>query len=459
MKSHFKNIEKLTLRELLNRDPAREQKMSLQAAGITLNYKCNPITDDTLPLLAEFAQTRQLDTYIQDLTQGNIVNLTENRAAWHTALRDPNTTVNEVPAALAQIDTLCDKVHNQNITDVVHLGVGGSFWGPKLVLEALQGLPQTLNVHFVAELDETEINERLATLNPAQTLFIVVSKSFSTPETLINANRAKLWQSNLEHFIAVTAETQKAQDWGIASENILPMWDWVGGRFSVWSAVGLPIALSLGMDIFKAFLTGAHQMDQHFAHSAFTKNMPVVMALLAYSYSQFYDAPTQAVLPYSHRLRSLVPYIQQLSMESLGKQCNQQGEILDYATGPIVWGTTGSHAQHTFNQMIHQGSHCVPVDFILINDGTDNAQALRAQCLAQSHTMVFGDPEHSDAHRRITGNRPHNIIGLETLNPETLGALLALYEHKVATLGHLLNINPFDQFGVEHSKQFLKNNL
>ncbi len=436
--------------------------MFIEAADIHLNYKANMINDEAISLLADFAQAQQLNKHIQDLAQGEIVNVTESRAAWHMALRDPKVQVNDVHTALQKIAQLCEKFQNSNITDVVHFGVGGSFWGPKLVVEALQDIPSRVNTHFVAELDEVELNDTLSKLDPKNTLFIIASKSFSTSETLLNAERAKKWlQKQLtdvqipDHFIAVTEKTEQAKTWGLTEEHILPLWDWVGGRFSVWSAVGLPIALSYGMDVFQAFLRGAHAMDQHFINSEYKQNMPVVMAFLSYTYTQFHRADTQAILPYAHRLRSLVPHIQQLCMESLGKHCNKQGEIIDYPTGPVIWGATGTHAQHTFNQLIHQGSHCTPVDFILINDGSNNAQTLRMQCLAQSQTMALGDPENPQTHRRITGKQPHNIIELNKLTPETLGALLALYEHKVATLGHLLNINPFDQFGVEHSKTLL----
>ncbi len=446
--SHFQSIQNTTLRTLLG-------NATVETAGIHFNYTHHPITKETIDVLTSQATLHGLGDYIQNLTQGKKVNVTENRAAWHTALRDPKTPVDDVQATLDKMASLCDTLHQQDaITDVVHLGVGGSFWGPQFVVEALHDLPKKLNVHFVAELDEAQLRDTLLPLKPENTLFIVASKSFTTPETLANANRAKAWGA--KHFIAITANVENARTWGIQPEYIFPMWDWVGGRFSVWSAVGLPIALAYGMDVFLALLRGAHRMDQHFISQPFLQNMPVLMALLSYAYIQFYNAPTRAVLPYAHRLRGVVPYVQQLCMESLGKRCDTEGNSVDYATGSIIWGATGTHAQHTFNQLIHQGTHVIPVDFILIDDESDNAAALRAQCMAQSHTLCYGDPSNEQPHRRIGGNQPHSIITLNGLTPETIGALLALYEHQVASLGCLLNINPFDQFGVEHSKAFLK---
>jgi glucose-6-phosphate isomerase len=458
-----------TISQLMANDPNREKTMQIEAAGLRLNFANHPVNEAMLEGLCNFAKQQALDKHIEALQQGGIVNLSENRAAWHMALRDPQSPANEVHAALEKINAICETVQNSEITDVVHLGLGGSFWGPKLAMEALADLPSKQQVHFVAELDETELNDALTKLQAETTLFIIVSKSFTSTETLHNAERAKQWlqqtldkEQAADRLLAITANSEKAENWGVPAQNILPMWDWVGGRFSVWSAVGLPIALAYGTQSFRAFLNGAHTMDQHFTKAPYRENMPVIMALLNYSYTQ-QQIPSQAILPYAYRLRSLVPYLQQLYMESLGKHCNKQGQINNTASGPILWGTTGTHAQHTFSQFIHQSGKRIPVDFILINDGSANAQALRAQCLAQSQTLSFGDPDNPEAHQRIPGNQPHNIIELNYLTPATTGALLALYEHTVATLAHLLNINAFDQFGVEHSKRLLttmrENNL
>jgi len=394
---------------------------------------------------------------------GESINHTEERAALHTALRDPSPTPikidghnikQDINQARMKISDIISAVADKPFKHVLHIGAGGSFWGPQCVYLALSSLPKQCNVHFVAGLDPAEFNDAIKQFDPYHTLVIVASKSFSTEESLLNAQRAKDWLNNAgvthadSHFVAVTENIQQAKDWGVAQSNILPLLPWVGGRFSVWSGVGLPIILAYGLDAFDAFLSGAYEMDQHFLKAQWQDNLPVTMALLEFGYRQFYDFNTHAIIPYVYNLRALVPYLQQLHMESLGKPGSTP-------TGGIVWGALGSHAQHTFNQLLHQGSECVPIDFILSEADCKITPRIKQHCLAQQKALMTGD-EGARLEARLPGNRPSTVLTLDSVNPKTLGALLALYEHKVVSLAWLYDINPFDQFGVEYAKRMAR---
>ncbi len=485
-----------SLLELFETDNQRSRTFSVDAAGLHLDFAKNHLTDDTLNLLEQLAHATQLPEAIQALLSGESINNTEQRQALHSALRFQGApqTVEEQQVAdvLQQMESLVDRLHRGQwtgfngdaITDVVNIGIGGSDLGPRMTCDALAAYHHPgLTVHFVANIDAADMGDMFKSLNPASTLFIVASKSFSTLETLENAKAARRWLIEngcrvdmlQQHFIAISSQTEKAEAFGISRQNILPMWDWVGGRYSLWSAIGLPIALAVGMQHFNALRTGAHAMDKHFASAPVRQNMPVIMALTSYWYSQFWDAQTQAVLPYSHHMHYFPQFLQQLDMESLGKRVSRDGKELNHASGSIIWGAEGSNGQHSFHQLLHQGSHLVPVDFIVaLKSGYGNQhqhQHLFACCISQSQALLTGkshqqaleellskglDQEEAERlapHQVIPGNRPSNSLILEELTPYSVGALTALYEHKVYSLSVLLGINAFDQWGVELGKQ------
>jgi len=483
-----------SIKNLFDLDINRVGHYSLHAGGLCLDYSRNPVNDKTLIFFARLWRQGKVAAAVERLYDGEGVNLTERRAAWHTALRNPNPPL-EVAETLQRMESLVKSIHSGEwrgyngkvITDVVNLGIGGSDLGPRMVTQALSSfhLP-AIRTHFVANIDPEDITTTLASLRPETTLFIVASKSFSTLETLSNATLARQWflaagktPDIARHFIAVSTAVDKAKDFGIAEKNIFPLWDWVGGRYSLWSAIGLPIALACGMDHFKALLHGAHTMDRHFRESPVLENMPAILALLEIWYSQFFSAQTHAVLPYSHALRDFPNFLQQLEMESNGKRVDRQGRNVGYPSGSIIWGSSGTIGQHSFHQLLHQGTAFIPVDFILPLTFTikGNAQVeeqhrqLVANCLAQSEALLYGldldaakvqlkkagkstaEANKLAPHKVIPGNRPHNIISMDVLTPETLGALIALYEHKVYAQSVILNINAFDQWGVELGKQ------
>ncbi len=485
-----------SLLDLFEQDNKRSQTFSIDAAGLHLDFAKNHLTNETLTLLEQLAQAAKLPHAIQALLNGEQVNNTEQRPALHSALRfqgAPQTPQeHQVADVLLQMESLVDRLHRGKwtgfngdaITDVVNIGIGGSDLGPRMVCDALAAYHHpSLKVHFVANIDAADMGDIFKYLNPASTLFILASKSFSTLETLENAKAARRWLIEKgcrvdmlqQHFIAISAQTEKAEAFGIHRDNILPMWDWVGGRYSLWSAIGLPIALAVGMQHFNALRAGAHAMDKHFASAPICQNMPVIMALISYWYSQFWNAQTQAVLPYSHHMHYFPQFLQQLDMESLGKRVSKDGKKLDHASGSIIWGAEGSNGQHSFHQLLHQGSHLVPVDFIVaLKSGYGNQhqhQHLFACCISQSQALLTGkshdqsmeellakgldqkEAERLAPHQVIPGNRPSNTLILEELTPYSIGALTALYEHKVYSLSVLLGINAFDQWGVELGKQ------
>ncbi|MBT1444538.1 glucose-6-phosphate isomerase [Shewanella sp. JM162201] len=488
------------MRELFATDSARFDKMSLKACGLLLDYSKNRVNDDVLGKLFSLARGCELESRIRAMFAGDIINNTEKRAVLHTALRAPaGSVVNvdgvnvvpEVQATLAKIEAFVDSITSgkwrgytgKAITDIVSIGIGGSFLGPKIVTQALRPYANgKLKCHFVANVDATSLVEKLKLVDPETTLFLMSSKSFGTQETLTNTLSARDWflstgatQADVaKHFAAVTSNVAKATDFGIDAENIFPMWDWVGGRYSLWSAIGLPIALMVGMDNYRALLAGARAMDEHFTSAPLEQNMPVIMGMLSVWYSNFFNAQSHVVLTYDHYLRGLPAYFQQLDMESNGKSVTLGGETVDHATGPVIWGGEGTNGQHAYHQLLHQGTALIPADFIMPLQshnplGEHHAQ-LASNCFGQTQALMQGrtfeealaelaSSKLSDAekqliarHKVMDGNKPSNTLLMDKLTPATLGALIALYEHRTFVQGIIWDINSFDQWGVELGK-------
>ena len=481
-------------------DPQRFQRYSINHDGLLLDYSKNLLDDTTLDLLMQLAEQSQLQRAIQALFNGEPVNGSEQRPALHTALRRPigdslvvdgEDLIPLIHRVLNSMTELVNRIHNglwrgyteKPIAHIVNIGIGGSFLGPQLVSEALLPFAQQgVHCHFLANIDGSEFRELSNSLDAETTLFIVSSKSFSTLETLKNAQAARSWflaQGGREdcidrHFIAVSSNIEAAVEFGIAPENILPIWDWVGGRYSLWSAIGLPIALSIGMSNFKELLAGAWSMDQHFQNAPFAQNMPVILGMLGIWYSDFWQAQSHAILPYDHYLRNFTQHLQQLDMESNGKHVRQDGTTLSYPSGSIVWGGVGCNGQHAYHQLLHQGTLLVPADFIVPvvshNQLADHHQWLYANCLSQSQALMQGknyaqaaqelrnhgldesEVQRLAPHKVIPGNRPSNTIVAERICPRRLGVLIALYEHKVFVQSVIWGTNAFDQWGVELGK-------
>lgn len=498
LSAHSQNIPHM--RELFASDPARFTKMSLSSCGLFLDYSKNRATPETLNLLLTLAQEAKLDAKIKAMFAGDIINTTEKRAVLHTALRstadqsiiaEGQDIVPEVQQTLNKMQQFVTSVTSRlwkgytgkAITDIVSIGIGGSFLGPKIVSQALRPYWITgLNCHFVANVDGTSISEKLKLLDPETTLFIMSSKSFGTQETLTNTLTAKAWflakggsQSDVaKHFAAVTSNVAKATEFGIDADNIFPMWDWVGGRYSLWSAIGLPIALLIGMDNFRALLKGAQQMDTHFANAPLAENMPVIMGMLSLWYGNFFNAQSHVVLTYDHYLRGLPAYFQQLDMESNGKSVTLNGTHVDYSTGPVIWGGEGTNGQHAYHQLLHQGTALIPADFIMPlqshNPIGEHHDQLASNCFGQTQALMQGrtldealaelskstlsDEEKLliAKHKVMQGNKPSNTLLMDKLTPETLGSLIALYEHRTFVQGAIWDINSFDQWGVELGK-------
>lgn len=476
-------------------DKNRVNTFTPSACGLTLDISKHFVDSSTLDLFDQLIAQCDLSQARQSMFAGDVINHTEKRKVLHTTLRSPNTNTDEEKAvhqALTLMEKFVTAIHQKQwfgykgkaITDVVNIGIGGSDLGPRMVCEALTPYKTgAIESHFVANIDGADIANCLAKLNPDTTLFIIASKSFSTLETLENGKTARTWllqsgctsQDVGKHFVAITANVEKAVEFGIEAENCFPMWDWVGGRYSLWSAIGLPIALSVGIDNFKKLLSGANAMDEHFFQTETKNNLPILQALLVFWYQHFWGARSQAILPYNHDLGFFPAYLQQLEMESLGKQCDRDGKSVDYQTGLVVWGTEGTNGQHSFHQLLHQGTQLIPADFIISKKAHHTHQHqhhhLVANCLAQSQALMCGktlDGAKQEllsagktedealalaAHKVIPGNRPSTTILLDELNPTTLGALIAMYEHKVFVLSVLYNLNAFDQWGVELGKQ------
>lgn len=488
-----------TLSELFQQDPKRAENFSLEVGPLFLDYSKSHINEDSFHHFLKIANDCDMQARIGDLLTGAAVNNTEDRPAWHSALRQkidssitPTRVQPDIDAAKQQMASFVEKLHTQKwlghsgkvITDVVNIGIGGSDLGPRMVATALSDYHQPqISVYFVANIDGAEIHHQLKKLNPETTLFIIASKSFTTLETLENAKTARRWiksggceDKNLkQHFVAISTNIKKATQFGIDEENIFPMWDWVGGRYSLWSAIGLPIAVAIGWKGFEELLDGAAAMDEHFYSADLRHNMPVIMAFITFWYSQCWGAKSQAALPYCHQLHRFPDFLQQLDMESLGKSVNRQGQAINYSTGLAIWGTEESNGQHSFHQLFHQGTQMIPVDFISTlkpnHPHKHQHQQLLASCLSQSQAMLEGkslktarqelldegksatDIEQLAPHKVIAGDRPSNTLLLDQLTPHALGHLIALYEHKVYALSVLLNINAFDQWGVELGKQ------
>lgn len=468
------------LHSLFDNNEQRHSEFSLQHEKILLDYSKNFLTQETRSLLLELAWEQQVPAAITAMFAGDKINFSEGRAALHTALRRPaeENRNSEIEQTLEKVGNFVSDVHDgiwrgysdKAISDVVNIGIGGSDLGPAFVCDALSHFSAaTPRVHFVSNVDPSHLQTTLAAMNPETTLFIIASKSFTTLETHQNAVAARRWLLSNggetgaskdridKHFIAITSNENAAQKFGIAAENLFPLWDWVGGRYSLWSAIGLPIALSVGMDNFRQLLAGAHSMDEHFRTSELQDNMPVMMALLSLWYSNFFDCQSSAVIPYSQRLALLPSYLQQLSMESLGKSSNIDGEAVSTSTGEVLWGTAGSNGQHSYFQLLHQGTGLIPVDFIAfakssVQGSEQQHQHLLANCFSQSLALMQGKQDEQNLHRNVLGNKPSNTLLVQELTPYNLGSLIALFEHKVYVLSILWNINAFDQWGVELGK-------
>ena len=446
---HAESWRGVSLRDLFAQDAARGFQLTVEAPGLRYDYSRQRLGAMTVRLLSHLAAERGFDGWREALLTGKEVNDTEKRPAWHSALRAGASASADVRKTLARVKALSDAIRTERkIRRVVNLGTGGSDLGPRLLADALGD--GALDVRFAANVDPKDLQRALEGADAESTLFIVVSKTFTTQETMSNAARAKAWGGR--HFIAVSSNVEEAKRFG-ASE-VLPMWDWVGGRFSVWSAVGLAAACAMGFDRFAEFLAGGHDIDRHFETAPLEKNVPVLMALIGVWNTNFLGAQNHAVLPYSNALRLLPAYLQQLEMESNGKRVDREGRECDYATAPVLWGAEGTVSQHSFHQLLHQGTQVVPCDFIDI--AAD--KVLSANMQAQADALAFGTglDEARPPHKQYPGNRPSSILYLEKLDARALGRLIALYEHKVFTQGVLWNINSFDQWGVELGKDMAK---
>jgi glucose-6-phosphate isomerase len=493
LETHSKKIRDLHLRQLFADDPHRGERMTLDAAGIRLDYSKNRITDETLKLLMQLAQESGLQERIEAMMRGDKINATENRAVLHTALRAPAGTSivvdgeNVVPHVHAVLDKMADFSNRvrtgswmghsgKRIRNVINIGIGGSDLGPVMAYEALKHYSdRNLVFRFVSNVDGTDFNEAIHGLDPSETLFIVSSKTFTTLETMTNAHTARLWvlqgfggdeKSIARHFVAVSTNAQAVAKFGIDTANMFEFWDWVGGRYSMTSAIGLSTMIAIGPDDFRAMLNGFHQIDEHFRNAPLERNIPALMGLLALWYNDFFDAQTVAVLPYDQYLKRFPAYLQQLTMESNGKHVTIDGKPVTHETGPIYWGEPGTNGQHSFYQLIHQGTRLIPCDFIAftrsLNPLGRHHDILLANVFAQSEALAFGKTSEevkaegtSDSlvpHRVFDGNRPSNTILADRLTPETLGKLVALYEHSVFTQGVVWNVDSFDQWGVELGK-------
>jgi glucose-6-phosphate isomerase len=470
LQQHKQQLDSVKLSTMFALNPQRFADFTVQLPGILLDYSKQRITAETIELLCKLASEAKLQQAIENLFSGEIVNKTENRPALHTELRKPNPAKIEVKQVLAQMRKFVAFMHKSKFTDVIVLGIGGSDLGPRLVCEALA--PYTvskLRMHFVANVDGDTVASLLQGLNPQTTLCIINSKTFTTIETLANAQLIKDWllggieQQHLsEHLIAVTANKELAINFGIAAAQIFEFWDWVGGRYSVWSAVGLPIALTIGMDNFERFLAGAHAMDQHFRTANLAQNMPVLMALLGIWNINFNGHATLAIKPYADSLQLLPPYLQQLEMESNGKSAANSGGFVPYQTAPVIWGGVGCNGQHAYMQLLHQGTQVIPVDFLVakksINGPAELHNLLVASCLGQSQALMAGCADDL-YYKTCPGDRPSTTIMFDQLTPEILGSLIALYEHKVYVQGIIWQIQSFDKWGVQLGKVLIKDVL
>ena len=501
LEEHWEKKAHVHMRDLFAQDPDRAKRFSLRAADLYLDYSKNRITEETLALLQDLAKAADLPEWIRGMFSGDRINNTEQRAVLHVALRnrsnrpiwaDGEDVMPAINGVLDKMERFVTSVRSgdwvgysgKRITDVVNIGIGGSNLGPLMVCKALKPYQSPeLRAHFVSNIDGTHLVETLKHLDPETSLFIVASKTFTTLETLSNACSARSWlidalgdeRAVADHFVAVSTNTEKVAEFGIHTDHMFEFCAWVGGRYSLWSAIGLPVALAVGMDRFYDLLAGAHEMDQHFFTAPLLENMPVLLGLLGVWYVNFAGAKTHAVLPYDQYLRYLPDYLQQGDMESNGKRVTREGELVDYTTGPVVWGAPGTDGQHAFFQLIHQGTQLIPADFIAPvnshNELADQHLKLLANFFAQTEALMKGrtaeeakaemeaagmSPQVVDQllpHKVFPGNKPTNTILVDRITPRTLGALIALYEHKIFVQGVIWGINSFDQWGVELGKQ------
>jgi len=493
LRAHHKTIQSAHLRKLFADNPRRAEKFSLEALGIYFDYSKNRITDKTVALLLQLAMESGLRERIDAMFRGDKINITENRAVLHVALRarkdqtilvDGKNVVPEVHAVLDKMTAFCNRVRSgewkghtgKRIRKVINIGIGGSDLGPVMAYEALKYYSErSMTFRFVSNVDGTDFAEAVLDLDPSETLFIVSSKTFTTLETMTNAHTARDWSLKAfggdqtavaKHFVAVSTNAAEVSKFGIDTANMFGFWDWVGGRYSMDSAIGLSTMLAIGPDNFRAMLSGFHQVDEHFRTEPFERNLPVLLGLLTIWYTDFFDAQTVAVLPYEQYLKRFPAYLQQLTMESNGKHVTLDGKQVNYDTGPIFWGEPGTNGQHSFYQLIHQGTHLIPCDFIAfakaLNPLGRHHDMLVANVCAQAEALAFGKtpkevkaegtPDWLVPHRVFEGNRPSNTMLLDRLTPEALGKLVALYEHSVFTQGTIWNIDSFDQWGVELGK-------
>jgi glucose-6-phosphate isomerase len=504
LQNHFDQIKALRMENMFKSNPDRKRYFTFITEDLSLDISKNRIDKKAFNLLLDLAEEVGLKEAIAAQFSGEKINITENRAVLHTALRDNSKTPilvggkdikPEIANCLKKMNAFSDGVisggtksfSGKPFTDIVNIGIGGSDLGPKMAVEALKYYKNHLKCHFISNVDGDHVYETLKDLNPETTLFIIVSKTFTTQETLTNALTVKKWflqkasEKDIAHnFVAVSTNLKAVKDFGIASNNIFPMWDWVGGRYSLWSAVGLSIALAVGFKNFKDFLSGAHQMDIHFKETSFDKNLPVILALLSVWYNNFFKSETEVMLPYTQYLSLLPMYLQQTVMESNGKSIDRNGKPIHYQTGTIVWGSTGTNAQHAFMQLVHQGTKLIPADFIgflepLYGD-LNHHKKLMANLFGQTEALYKGKTAH-EVHKELKleddkeniekllpfktfeGNKPSNTLIINKLTPKTLGELIALYEHKTFVQGVIWNIFSFDQFGVELGKELAKNYL
>jgi len=498
--NHFNDIQNINIKDLSKEDNRKEQ-FSIELDDLLVDYSKNRITKKTINLLVALAKEVGLKEAIESQFSGEKINVTEDRAVMHTALRsttdipvfvEGKNIKPQIQSALRKIKSFSNKVISgkwkgytgKSITDIVNIGIGGSDLGPDMIVESLQFYKNQLTTHFVSNIDGDHVSEIIKKLNPETTLFVIVSKTFTTQETITNAETLKNWFLKSatifdipKHFVAVSTNLEAVDNFGIDKSNVFSMWDWVGGRFSLWSAVGLSISLSVGYDNYKALLEGAEEMDIHYRNEDFDQNIPVILALISIWYNNFYLAETEAVLPYSQYLKKLPDYLQQAIMESNGKGVDRNGDKVDYQTGTIVWGSTGTNMQHAFMQLVHQGTKLIPADFIGYKESlyglTDHHKKLMANYYGQMEALAFGKSK-EEVHLELKfsgdeskinqllpfkvfeGNRPSNAILFDKLTPRSLGKLVAMYEHKIYTQGILWNIYSFDQFGVELGKELAK---
>ncbi len=498
---HSDEMKQVHMRDLFAQDPQRFNRYSIEFNDLLYDFSKNLIDEKSMGLLLQLAEEMGLAQWIERLFNGDTINHTEGRAVLHTALREnPESTVlvdgknivPEIHQELQRVKQLAEMIRsrkwrgatNQAITDVVNIGIGGSHLGPLMVNEALRPYAlHDLNIHFVSNIDENHINDTLEYLNPETTFFIIASKSFTTQDTMVNAETARQWFVREQgsdtwihrHFAAVTSNIKMARQFGIAEENVFKMWDWVGGRYSLWSAIGLSTVIAVGAEHFDELLQGAHEVDQHFRHAPAEKNIPVIMALLGIWYNNFFDAQAMAVLPYDQHLHRLPSYLQQADMESNGKYIDREGHEVDYTTGPVLFGEIGIAGQHAFFQLLHQGTKMVPADILApvysFHCIARHHRALMSNVFAQTEALMRGKSREEAyaelkaqgmseeqiekllPYKVFPGNRPTSTLLFDTLNPRTLGAIIALYEHKIFVQGVIWNINSFDQWGVELGKQ------